>query len=490
MAANLTTNKRASAIQKAAQLFRARQYARAESHCLKFLRVFPKSHELYEVLGLSFAQQNKMEPALAAFTAVHKLGKANDTIYSNMAKANYELGRYATSEKILLQLRTRSPNDLGVALMLGDLSIKQGRLVEALDYYATAVVNPKFACDARRGRASIFKTMMDLDKSLEEARLAIAAASDGAFGPSHLLTYPIGVLSREDIDTAEAMLKKDSSRRTPPSKKIHLEGLIAAHRGDLKTAAKKYLAANQLKLMETREAASVRQSFEDATQAAELCRHRVVDGLPDAPSLLLIVGPSTSGKSTLESILVTSQKAIPRYEAFNREALKSHDNPDLEQDPSSLLESLFFLGPAEQPIANKTIVDTLPSIVFHLPWLIERLPKLYVIFVEKDRLPLTVDILAKYYTNGNLYSYNLAATREYIDEYSAYMDRIAGILGDRFLTVHQTDIAADPQGVIGRIEKMLGQDLGIDAEAVRPKIYPQPEGYYETMAELLGIPRD
>lgn len=479
-----------AAISEAARLFRAGRYAQAEAHTKKALKSFPKSHELYEVLGLSLAQQNKMEPALFAFTAVHKLGKGNYGVYCNIAKVNFELGRYETCHRVLKQLRKQNPNDHSTTLMLGDLMRKQGRLSVALDLYKEALGASKYAAEARRGRAGILKIMMDEAASLEETRQAIALAPTGAFGPSYLLTYPIGMLSDADIELAQALLENEASKRTPLSKKIHMEGLIDLHRGNLKSAAEKILSANKRKLKELEGTASSRQQFEKASQSIQKLNPPQVDVPPESPKLLLIVGPSTSGKSTLEAMLITSPKAIPRYEAFNQEIRKG-DKPEQNQsfDPD-ILKSLFFLGPEDEPLDYKIVVNTLPSIIFRIDQLIESVPTLHVVYIVKDKLRLTVDILTKYYNSGNFYAYDTKHTQDYIEDYQAYMGHVSRVLGDRFLEIQQSDISDDPQGTIARVEQMLGQSLDIDAEAARPKVYPQAEGYYDTMADLLGVPRE
>lgn len=478
------------AIKEAARLFRSGQIDAAQAFTFKALKKFPESHELYEIFGHCCIRKQQFKPAVAAFREIVKRGKGNRTIYVNLAKANYELGRYETAERLLLKVQAKAPGDRALSVLLGDVAVKQGRLDAALAHFDHAAAEARFEAEARSGKARILTTLQRLDEAVEEDRLSIALKARGAAAATRILNYPTAVLRKDDLALAEKLIASKDTGGKPPSSVLHGKAMLAYHRGDLVTFAAQLKEANALKLREAGKAPSERPFFDLLNQKTdEYADVPMAEGETDG-RVLLIVGPSTSGKSTVEAMLVTSDHMIPRYEAFNKEALRRMEEVWPERpDSREVRNDLFFLRKDEQGFSGKTVLCTLPAIVFRLPILVRMIPDLYVLHIEKDPLQLTVDILSKYYSNGNLYSYDLAATQEYVDDYQAYMARIAGLLGDRYLKLHQSDIGTDPQGSVARIEQMLGQDLGIDAAAARPRLYPQPEGYYETMADLLGISR-
>lgn len=485
------TPARMAAIQQAVRLYRAGKIDEARAHTLKSLKTHKDSHELLEILGLSCSRKRQFKQAIAAFQQIIKLGKANRTIIVNLTKANYELGRYETAEQLLLKLRKRAPNDLALAVLLGDVAVKKGQLGLALAHYDEAASDPRFEAEIRNGKARILSSLLEPEAAVEEVRKSMAAKLRGESKPVNLLTYPTALLTDNDLARAEQQLDAGISGAKPPSAVLHDRGLIAYHRGDLPGFADTLRKANALKLKEFGKDPSERPFFEALNKQTD-----TLGVLGDWPKgkgakLLLIVGPSTSGKSTLEAMLVASPHTLPRYEAFNKEAMRRFEKewPKTPTDEEAL-KALFFLGKEDEPLKDKTVLCTLPAVIFRLPMLSRLIPGLHVVYIAKDTLPLTIDILTKYYTNGNAYSFDLAATQEYIADYRAYMKRFGEILGDRFLEIRQSDISDDPQGTIARVEQMLGQSLDIDAEAARPKVYPQAEGYYDTMADLLGVPRE
>lgn len=478
-----------NAINEAVHLFQSGQIDATQAHCRKALRAYPNSHELLEVLALAYARERNFKRASITFGKIVALGKANRTILVNMARVCFELGSYDMCERLLLKVQEMAPDDHGADMLLGDAMVKQGKLAKALHHYRRATTSPDHAAEALYGIGAIKRAQMDLAGALESERASIALKARGAASAAGLLSLPTEYLTDDDLKLAETLLASGSTDGKSTSEMLHLHALLDYHRGEWEIFAEKIKKVNALKCAEMRKDPSEQPFFKTL--------NAYTDGVVPAPEsqtdehdprLLLILGPSTSGKSSLEALHVASPNTVPRYEALSKEAV----NRFLKERPKNIsmtdaLSELFFLNKDDGDLSGKTVIATLPSIIFRMPLLMQILPGLRVISIVKDKTRLTVDILCRYYTSGNAYSFDLPATFEYIESYGAYINRVGKMLGNRFLELQQEEISGDPKSALTRIERLVGRPLGIDPAIAMPRLIYPPAGFYETVAPALGV---
>ena len=129
------------------------------------------------------------------------------------------------------------------------------------------------------------------------------------------------------------------------------------------------------------------------------------------------MGPSKSGKSSVEHILSESSSVKTLHETIKLSELI--ENTGLARSSHELIfESLFYQS--ETTLLNqgyKVVTSTNPGNIFYSDYLIDMLPNTYFIFVKRDIRDVSPEIFTSEYNSGNLYSYNANEILKYLDVY-------------------------------------------------------------------------
>lgn len=185
----------------------------------------------------------------------------------------------------------------------------------------------------------------------------------------------------------------------------------------------------------------------------------------DVPISLFILGPSRSGKTTVERIAGTIDGIKRGFEnpivensvrrTFQEAALISRERPlelPLGLDPrfrTNYLEDLITRADT-----FKVFTNTHPGRIFDVYRMATALPNCRFLFIKRNTDDVTLRIFMKKYQSGHLHSYDLEATREYVDWYYKMMDEFC----QKFPTItHQLnyeDIIAAPKQVVRLLEKL------------------------------------
>src|SRR5262249_12696884 len=193
------------------------------------------------------------------------------------------------------------------------------------------------------------------------------------------------------------------------------------------------------------------------TMLALLQGNRPAPAAPDRrqPISLFILGPSRSGKTTMERLMATFGDAKP-----------GHENPIVENairrafQGAGLLTSGFFemLPPQLYPQCReiyleelgrragsaKVFTNTHPARISDAPLIASVFPNVRLLFVKRDVEDTVLRIYLRRYGEGNAYAYDLTAAREHVTWYYQMMDLMAVKLPGIVRIVHYEDMVVDP----------------------------------------------
>ena len=192
------------------------------------------------------------------------------------------------------------------------------------------------------------------------------------------------------------------------------------------------------------------------------------------------MGPSRSGKSSLEKLLVRIPQIFPMYENINLNTLyqsdvrgrkvKSLDMTKLfYQDEKSLLGDGYSF-----------VTSTSPESMFYVDQLLDGLVNSFCVLVKRDRNDIASEIFASEYKDGNFYSYNYSSIQDYLNIYSFIWEEIKRKAPQRTLEIEYEDILVKPKEVLDQISDFTGEHLVLDdAEqySTRKRISPFREHY-------------
>jgi len=174
------------------------------------------------------------------------------------------------------------------------------------------------------------------------------------------------------------------------------------------------------------------------------------------------LGPSKSGKSSVEHILSESSHVKTLYEVIKHNELLK--NNDCGKDSSELLfENLFSQSEGKLFYQGyKVVTSTNPESIFYSDYLTDMLPNAYFIIVKRDLLDVSPEIFTCEYNSENLYSYDANEISKYLDVYNKICETLALKVPDRCLTVSFEDIIQAPEDVADRISRLVGISLRVN----------------------------
>jgi Sulfotransferase family len=185
------------------------------------------------------------------------------------------------------------------------------------------------------------------------------------------------------------------------------------------------------------------------------------------PITLFILGPSRSGKTTMEGLVSNLDGVVRGYE-----------NPSVENSISRAYQSaglltawtLDHLPPQFYPSCREIYVEELarragsarvftnthPVYIHDAARLATVLPNVRFMFVKRDLEDITLRVYMRKYNKGNAYSYDVKATREHVVWYYQMIDVLAEKLPNIVRVVQYEDIVADPASALRTAADLCG----------------------------------
>jgi hypothetical protein len=212
----------------------------------------------------------------------------------------------------------------------------------------------------------------------------------------------------------------------------------------------------------------VREQFATYDRACTGNLNRIRQWTPNAPELvesgltkLFLVGPSKSGKSSLEHALSRSSQVKPLYEGIRYSGLsKAVVNG---KDPYETLYEKHFFQSEDEFLRQgyKVVTSTNPDNIFYSDYLIDMLPNTFFLIIKRNSRDLASEIFTAEYTNGNFYSYHPDGISKYLCVYNKICEALALKVPDRCITINFEDIMNSPEETVERIGDLVCRNLEV-----------------------------
>lgn len=179
--------------------------------------------------------------------------------------------------------------------------------------------------------------------------------------------------------------------------------------------------------------------------------------LPGSATPIFLIGPSRSGKSTIEALLADTGHVVRGQEGFRPRSAMAHGRAvQAGAETPRLSETCFFSDRAVADAGATAIALSSPRILDAVPALADSFAWGVFILCHRDRAETRADIFARDYRHGNAYSDDLDSIDTYLAHMSAALDVIAGKIPDRCLRVGYEDLVAAPDATLVRICAFAG----------------------------------
>ena len=349
-------------------------------------------------------------------------------------------------------------NNMGLALN------DQGKQEEAIEAYNKAIaIKPDYA-EAYSNIGIVLADQGKIEEAMEAYKKALSLKSDYARAAINLVKTPLGRIDNKTVVSLDQNLSLLCAAIEDQSQRLFFEANVLSHNGKYADAFKVFVEANRIKWK------SVAPSVKNLEHDYDVTIKRIKNWAPKSQyktdssiKKLFLLGPSRSGKSTLEHLLAAHPNVFPMFENIN---LNSMNEPEsLTVNPKKLSMAKLFYCDDENLLGSEyeVVTSTSPESIFHIDGLIDGLANSFCVFVKRDRADIASEIFTREYKSGNFYSYNNLNILKYLDTYDAMWQIINQKIPHRTLEVSFKNILTKPQEVLERISKLTATSCLVES---------------------------
>jgi hypothetical protein len=172
----------------------------------------------------------------------------------------------------------------------------------------------------------------------------------------------------------------------------------------------------------------------------------------DCPDVLFILGPSRSGKTTLESLLESC--GLIRGDESNLIATTARDT----------LQGAGFVPFEAAEALPKHVRETNPEIISDVAYLIALVPNARFMLLDRETNDLLFSIYQQHYARGNLYAYSLPTANSYVGWYRSMAALLRARAPHLAAACTYEDLIERPRDVVASVARLLERDLGDGAD--------------------------
>ena len=450
-------------LEQAEALRLERKFDRAETICNALVRRHPDYFGALHTLGLIYADKGDYRRAVVSLGEAAMLNPRSWLTQTALAGVYLRLDANEMAAHILEQARALKPKEPTVLVTLGEIYSEEREYELARESYLQALQIEPGMEEATIGLARVC-TSLGLYAEVADALEGLLKRGVRSLDVlATLVGLPASAIRRELLPELGKVVPRANEE------KADFEARLAFVRAAALDKAGRHAEAWEQALAANRPiAATVKKDLAENISRREnnlkWLRERSVTkagGIRDErlPTSLFILGPSRSGKTTLESLTGMLEGVKRGYE-----------NPSVEnaisrtyQDAGLLTTfSLDYLPPqffpqvrqiyaeelARRAGSAKVFTNTHPGYVHEVARLAETIPNARFIFVKRNVDDIVLRMFMRMYRRGNPYSYNVSSARAYVEWYYQMIDLLAEKLPEMVRVVRYEDMVTDPASAL------------------------------------------
>ena len=412
-----------------------RAYARALPCMVQAAMYDPKDYKIRVNLAGIYLKLKANEVAAETYKEALALDPTVPETHYNLGKIYYEKREYELAQQSLAEAFRLRPSHVMARYY-------EGRCLENMGLLADA--------------ATAYHEVLELDPENQSAILSL-----GDFPDQFIKVDVMAVLDR--------MIKKRGRRGRPSISLPFARARALDKLGRHDEAFAAVVEANRA-FTKTADYAPKPGKEEEVLAWARECPAIVRGPRPeegDWPLSLFILGPSRSGKTTLERQIGAFQGVKLGFENNIVHNMIRRTNQRAGRLGMERFDELpvhlygefsdHYLRELRGKVGNAGIfTNTLPGLIAHVPRLIATIANTKFVFVVRDEWDQAIRIFFKHYANGNFYSYDMNDTIEFIKWYRT----MEGIWAEKFpehvLLVNYEDLVVDRDDVVARVAQFCG----------------------------------
>ena len=447
---------------------------RLEPALASFERAFeldPKFAEAQFNAGRVHARLGNLDNAEGCMNSALGLQPANPEYLSEYGAILARLYRYDEATEILMRAISAKPDSSISHNNFGIVMHDLGQYDDAIKSFSTAIELDPNNARAHNNLGNVFIEIGRIDDAIASFGKSLEINPD--YASAHYNLSSCKKFEPDDLQIAK-MLSLIETAGPRSEERVQLGFALAkAHDdvGDSKPAFEFLKKANQLKI--SRENIDYSNERKSNADALALIRangsgiYKFAPGEEAMPTSLLILGPSRSGKSTLEGMLAANPEIKLGYESkIVRDQLKRVVQSASGMNTSELLmlssqraqqfKELYLDDLTEILDGLDLFTNTNPENIMFLGVMMGSVPNVRTIFVRRDKNDQALRIYFKNYARNNPHAYHLGDIYDYLDWYYELQDLWLERYPEHTLAVSYEDMVDDPQTVAGIVSGFCG----------------------------------
>ena len=424
---------------------------------------YPEAFIVWNILGAAYKGLGKTYEASKAFEKVTELNPTYADGFSNLGANLQDQGKLNEAIEACNKALALEPDYAEVYHNMGIALQNQGKLEEAIEACNKALaLKPDYA-EVYYNMGIALQNQGKLEEAIASYSKALTIKPNYAKAARNLVKLPIGSIDEKTISELNKKLSLISANIDDQSQKLFFKANLFSHKGKYDEAFKIFVDANYIQSEKNiLSMKSAQNQYDAAIKRISRWSVNLQSEEKDLVKKLFILGPSRSGKSTLEKLLIGSPNVCPMFENINlnvipeikisKEKPKKISMTDLFHHDEN---SLFKLG-------YNALTSTKPTSMFHIDYLIDNFSSAFCIFVERNRVNIASEIFTKEYKKGNLYAYNHSNISKYLDSYEAIWEILKQKVPQLTLEISFEDILIKPQEVVEKISDLTNISFQID----------------------------
>jgi tetratricopeptide (TPR) repeat protein len=459
-------------VQQAEQLRQQGQLDRAHAICDALVRDHPDYMAALHTLGLVHLDKGDYQRALDCLVRAAMHDPENWGTLTALSAVYLRLNAAEMAAQTLERARAANPENVSVLLTLGEIYTEEREYELAREAFRRALALEGDLEPAAMGLAA---ACSDLGESAEAAQVLEGMIERGQRSLDVLVALanlPAGVVQVDLLSELDKVAGDDKGYD-----KAEFESFAAFVRataldrvGRTAEAWAHLLPANRALFLATHE--QLREATE--RERANLARLRdrparaTIDAGPGGPPIsLFILGPSRSGKTTMEQLVSTLEGVKRGYEnpsvdnavrrAFQTAALLVGRFENLPGEFYPLCYSFYRKEIARRAGSARLFTNTNPGRVHDAALMAVAFPNTRFILLKRNIEDNALRIFMRRYARDNIYSYDLKAARDHVLWYHQMIDLLVQKLPPHIVRViHYEDMVADPAGALRTAADLCG----------------------------------
>jgi len=451
-------------LEQADQLRQQGKLDRAQAICESLVHHHPNYFGALHTLGLIYADKKNYQRALDCLVRAAMHNPRSWTTFTALSGVYLQLDATEMAAQALEQARAIEPNNADVLTTLGEIYREEREYELAKEAYRQALALEENLAPAALGLGWVCS---HLGQNAEAAAVFEDLVNRGmrSIELLHALTsLPASLVRTDVLAELDQLVREPNVDKTEFVTSATFVRSAALNRVGRHAEAWQHLvSANRAVLVSMQQ--ELREAAERQRESLEWARTNRIRPLSESDVTgqktlsLFILGPSRSGKTTMEQLIAALDGVKRGYEnpivenavrrTFQTSALLTSRH--LEDLPVQLYNSCretYLEELARRAGSAKVFTNTHPAHIYDVGRMVAAFPNLRFIFIKRNVEDISMRMYMRRYTKGNVYSYDLRSARNHVLWYHEMMDVLATKLPDLVRVIQYEDMVADPAGAL------------------------------------------